>query len=207
MERCVFLLFLLGTLRLQAQIPVQVFAGNQATEFNFMWHGAIDEQQRVSLFNFTFFETDYDRRENNIYEIYQIVIYNLSDQWGLAGGGRFAADEFIPELALSFQVERSDLYMNLFPSVRYTSSLEEIGYSLFGMVIYTPAIKEKWSLFNQVIFESLLDKCGHLFSYQQIRLGLGYKSVFQFGLGVNLSQTGVAFSNSSNLGLFLRKEL
>ena len=208
MERCLFLLiFVLGALRLQAQIPVQVFAGNQATEFNFMWNGFMDKKQKVNLFNFTFFEVDYDDQENNVYEIYQVVTYSFSRQWGLAGGGRFTTDEFIPEAALSFQVEQQALYMNPFPSVRYTPSLEEMGYSLFGMVIFTPEIGKNWSLFNQVIFESVWDDLGHVFSYQQIRLGFGYKSAFQFGLGVNLAQTGHEFKNSTNVGLFLRKEL
>ena len=208
MERCICLLFLLlVTRQLQAQIPIQVFAGNQAIEFNFMWNGFLDKQQKVNLFNFTFFEVDYEDQENNTYEIYQFVTYNFSRQWGLAGGGRFTANEFIPEVALSFQVEQPDLYVNLFPSLRYTPSREELGYSLFGMMIFNPSIGKNWSLFNQMIFESVLDKNGHVFSYQQIRLGFGYKLAFQFGLGANLAQTGSRFKNSTNAGIFLRKEL
>ena len=208
MKRYICLLFLLlATCRLQAQIPVQVFAGNRATEFNFMWNGFLDKQQKVNLFNFTFFEVNYEDQENNTYEIYQVVTYNFSHQWGLAGGGRFTANEFIPEVALSFQIEEPDLYVNLFPSLRYTPSLEELGYSLFGMVTFSPAIRKDWSLFNQMIFESVLDKNAHVFSYQQIRLGFGYKTAFQFGLGVNVAQTGSRFKNSTNVGIFLRKEL
>ena len=203
------LILLLGLVMqgLPAQIPVQVFSGHEATEFNFMWNGYLDEKEKFNLFNFTFFETDYDEQSNNTYEIYQMIIYNFNKQWGIAGGGRFTANEFITEAALSFQLFQDDLYLNVFPSVRYTPSLEEMGYSLFGMITYTPKLNEKWSFFNQVIFEPLFNDQGHVFSYQQLRVGLGYRSAFQFGLGANLSQVGDSFENETNLGVFFRKEL
>ncbi len=201
------MVFVLGSTGLKAQIPVQLFAGDKATEFNFMWYGFPDKKEKFNLFNFTFFEADYDERSNNTYEIYQVITYNLTERWGIAGGGRFAANEFIPEAAISFQIIKEDLYLNLFPSVRYTPSLEEPGYSLFGMITYTPKLNEKWSLFNQAFFEPLFDNNGHVFSYQQLRVGLGYRSVFQFGLGANLSQVGDSFKNETNIGVFIRKEL
>lgn len=200
-------LFALVIKVLPAQVPTQVFAGHEATEFNFMWNGYLDKKEKFTLFNFTFFETDYNEQSNNTYEIYQVIIYNLNKKWGVAGGGRFIANEFISEAALSFQAFGKDLYLNLFPSVRYTPSLEEAGYSVFGMVIYTPKLNDKWSFFNQVIFEPLFNNEGHVFSYQQLRIGLGYRSAFQFGLGANLSQVGDSFENETNLGVFVRKEL
>lgn len=202
-----FICFAIGFQIASAQLPIQVFAGNKAIEYNFFWENAIDENEKISLFNFTYFTIDYKAKDNNNYEIYQIVTYNLTRNWGIATGGRFSNGVFVPQVALSYQVETKDLYLNLFPSVQLRNDIQQMGYSLFGLLFYTPKINPTWRMFNQLAFEPLFSSQGHVYSYQQIRLGLDYKEMFQFGFGVNLEQVGANLETLQNFGFFVRKEL
>ena len=189
-----------------AQIPVQILGGHEATEYNFMWDGDLDSAGRVNLFNFTFFNLDYESPDNHAYEIYQVATYNFTNNWGLAGGGRFTMGRFSPQMAMSFQIFTKDLYLNLFPTLQYLPATERLGYSMFGILIYQPQINDRWNIFSQITLEPLFDNEGHIYSYQQLRFGLGYRNLFQFGLGANLEQIGRNFQSNENYGLFIRKE-
>lgn len=190
-----------------AQLPVQVFGGHQATEFNFLWFKDLDEKGKLSLFNFTYFTVDYQDQNKNASEILQNVTYNLTNNWGLTAGGRYTNGQFSPQIAISYQLATSDLYVTFFPAVQYFSATKSVGYSLFGLLFYTPKINDKWSLFSQLAFEPLIDNQQHIYSYQQVRLGLGFKELFQFGIGANFEQFGNDFQTRNNYGVFIRKEL
>jgi hypothetical protein len=207
----VFLFLTSGYQPLLAQLAPQLFGGHRAAEYNFLWFKEVDKKGKLSLFNYTTFTVNYASKANNAYEIYQVGIFNLNKTWGIAGGGRFISNEFIPLIALSFQQVGKDWYFNLFPSAQLTTSAEEpfrqkMSYSLFGLLFYKPKLNDTWKMFNQLSFEPLLSAEQHLYSYQQIRVGLQYNERFQFGLGANLEQLGKDFSFRQNYGLFLRKE-
>lgn len=194
-----------------AQLPVQVFGGHQAVEYNFLWYKDIDKNQRVNLFNFTYFTLDHKDRNRNTYEIYQVATYMLNRHWGIAGGGRFTAGTFIPQVALSYEIKTKNLYLNVFPTLQWmedaTDGHHKPGFSVFGLLFYTPRLNERWNGFGQLMFEPLADRQAHIYSYQQIRLGFEYRSLFQFGIGANLEQIGRDYEWRENYGLFIRKEL
>ena len=208
MKRYLLLLLLtFNALLAEAQIPVLFFGGHEAAEFEFLWSKDIDQQGKFNLFNYTLFIADYNEKQENFSNIWQVITYNVNKTWGIAAGGAFSNGEFSPQIALSYQVESNDLYVNLFPSVQYLPSEQTLGYAMFGLLFYQPKINDKWSAFSQLLFEPLFSKDGHVSGFRQIRLGLNYQTLFQFGVGINLTQTGNSFSNSTNVGLFLRKEL
>jgi hypothetical protein len=209
MKKRILIFFALTTLKFSAiaQIQPQIFAGHQAVEYNFLWFKDFDSTKRVTLFNFSFYNINYEDQSRNTYEIYQVATYNITSNWGLAGGGRFANGEFQPVLAVSYQLATSNLYFNIFPSIQYSSLTEQLNYSLFGLLFYKPRLSKTWRMFNQVAFEPFVSKQGHVFSYQQLRMGLEYKNGVQFGLGANLEQFGESFDSTYNIGLFIRKEL
>ncbi|MGD1842060.1 MAG: hypothetical protein ACFB0B_14370 [Thermonemataceae bacterium] len=193
----------------EAQLPVQVFAGHESIEYNFLWFKDVDQQGRISLFNFTFFDVNYEDEAANFSEIYQVGTYNFNKNWGIAAGGRYTGGRFVPLVALSFQVQTESLYFNIFPSLQYASAADELQYALFGLLFYTPKINDNWHLFSQLAFEPIFNDQQHLFTYQQLRLGLEYKKLIQFGIGANLQQIGIGddFTFVENYGLFIRKEL
>jgi hypothetical protein len=189
-----------------AQLAPQLFAGHRAAEYNSLWFKELDKKGKVSLFNFTLFNVDYKDKSNNLYEIYQIGIYNFNKSWGAAGGGRFVGGEFVPTVAISYQKATKDLYFNIFPSAFYYPSTQKFKYSLFGLLFYRPKLNDTWKMFNQITFEPLFDTEQHVYSYQFIRVGLEYKELFQFGIGANLEQIGKDFTLRENYGVFIRKE-
>lgn len=199
--------FILVITKSFAQMPIQLFGGHQATEFDFMWFKDLDEKGRFSLFNFTFFSIDYQNESQNTSEILQNITYNITDKWGTGVGGRYLNGQFSPQLTISYQLETKNLYFTLFPAVQYFPSTKSVGYSLFGLLFYTPKINDKWSLFSQLALEPMIDNKQHIYSFQQVRLGLGLKDLFQFGIGANFEQFGIDFQTRNNLGVFIRKEL
>lgn len=80
----------------------------------------------------------------------------------------------------------------------------ELQYSWFSILRYTPTIHEHWKLYTSLELFSLFGKNNHLASVQRVRLGLDYRQ-FQFGLAANFSARGSSWAYSSNLGGFLRK--
>jgi len=189
------------------QLPVQIFAGDKSIEYNFLWFKNVDKNEKVTLFNSTFFNVHYKDKDKNVYEVFQVATYNLNKNWGIGGGGRFTGGEFVPQFSVSYQLMTESLYLNLFPSLQYSLSAKGIQYSLFGLLFYTPKINKSWKMFNQISFEPLFNNYQHIYSYQQIRVGLSYKDMVQFGVGVNLDQVNKSFLFNKNIGFFVRKEL
>lgn len=190
-----------------SQIPVQIFGNHKSIEYNFLWFKDIGTKQKINIFNYTYFTVDYGNYSKNAYEIHQTVTYNLTQHWGLASGGRFTDGQFVPQIAVSYQLQTEDLYLNLFPSFQYFNQHKKFGYSLFGLLFYKPKINDCWRMFNQLVFESLYASKSNAYLYQQIRIGLEYNSIVQFGLGMNLEQIGLNNQFNSNFGVFVRKEL
>jgi hypothetical protein len=204
---CFLLKILFPTNAICQLFAPQIFAGNNATEFNVMWAKNLDSSSRFSLFNYSFFSTNYKDKSLNTSEIYQVGTYNLTKNLGLALGGRFRNNEFLPQFAISLQHTSNDLYINLFPAVQYSFLNKEFQYGLFGLLIHTKKLNNTWGLYNQLMFEPLFSKSNHILSYQQLRAGLDYKNQFQFGFGCNLEQVGSNFQFFSNFGFFIRKDL
>ncbi|MCU0435096.1 MAG: hypothetical protein MUC87_16680 [Bacteroidia bacterium] len=198
--RIYFLLLFCIPFKLGAQISPQVFVANEGTEYNFLWFKNVDSANRVTLFNYTFYYADYNERQKNTYEIYQVGIYNLTPTWGLSAGGRFTAGEFVPLVALSYQVMTDDLYLNLFPSAQYFPSSRRFGYSLFGMLFYRPRINERWRGFSQLMFEPLF--VGTIMYSVTSRLGLGLntKTVFSLAWEPTLIRAGMIFGFARTMG-------
>ncbi|MFD2033811.1 hypothetical protein ACFSKL_03360 [Belliella marina] len=203
-----FLILITNTI--YAQIPVEVFAGHKQAQHGFFLFKDLDSAQKVSLFSIARFAVDYEEAFLNSSFVSSQIIYNFNRNWGISSGGSFSENEFSPTIAISYQYgnERGDFYMNIFPTMIIKDKPE---FDLFGLVFYTPKLTDKWSVFSQIIFGSIVNTKfnQHLFSYQQLRLGLGYKKLFQFGLGIdqNIIGSGKAINYSNNAGVFIRKEL
>jgi hypothetical protein len=174
----------------------------------FHWYKNFDAKGKFELFNYTSFAVDYKDRDKNSYSIYQVLTYYLHKDWGIAGGGTYSDAEFLPQIALSYQIIKDHFYLNLFPSVEYSPREKHHNYDLFGLVFWKPKISEKWRMYHQFTFESNLNNdWKHQYSYQQLRIGLEYHKFFQFGLAVNYDQSNENFESQSNYGLFIRREM
>ncbi len=212
MKDLIILSFLLlgGGCTLGAQVPVEILAGHRQLQHEFFLFKDLDTKQRASLFSMARFAVDYQDEAANSSFISSQLTYNLSSSWGLSAGANYADGDFAPIVALSYTYisPKEDLFLNIFPTFIIE---EELSYELFGLLFYTPRLSEKYSLFSQLLFGVNLNRGfnQHQYSYQQMRLGVGYKDWFQVGLGLdkNWIGSGDQLLYANNFGLFIRKEL
>jgi len=200
--------YLLFIQSVKAQIPVEVFIGNNQAQHEFFFFKDLGQNHKVNLFSMARFAVNYEDETLNTSMVSSQLTYNFTKNWGISTGGLFTEPTFSPLLAISYVYfnPKGDLFLNFFPTVYFQDNLE---FELFGLFFYTPKLSEKWSLFSQVIFGTAVNQQfdQHVFSYQQIRLGLGYKKSFQFGVGIDQNFFGNSWMYAENIGLFIRKEL
>lgn len=202
-----------------SQIPVEVMAGHEQVQYQGYFFNTLDKKQRVSFFGMSRFAMDYDNKAFNNSFISSQLTYNLTRSWGISAGASFANNTLSPIVALSYSKfnKKGDFFINLFPTAVLG---DELSYEMTGLVIYAPQLTENLSLFSQLIFTSQFDKNleNHVFSNQQLRLGVGVKDWFQVGVGFDNTLLGrIGFANENlqpgesinlqNVGIFLRKEL
>ena len=207
------------TQQVHAQIPVEVFAGHKQIQYQGYFFKTLDQKQRVSFFGMSRFASDYENEAFNSSLISSQVTYNFSQSWGLSTGLTFANNELAPIAALSYSKfnKKGDFFINLFPTVILS---EETSYEITGLAIYSPKLTDNLSLFTQLIFVSQFNKQldQHLFSNQQLRVGVGIKDWFQVGVGIDNTMLGPIGSDAEgnagvpsldfqNVGIFLRKDL
>jgi hypothetical protein len=193
-----------------AQTPVEVFAGHKQARHEFFFFKNLDSTNRFNLFSIASFAIDYKDKNFNSSYINSQVTYNLTKNWGISTGAFYADKEFSPLVAISYFYinKKGDFYITLFPTMRIK---ESPIFELFGITSYSPKLTDNFNFFSQIIFGSSFNNrlSQHLVSTQQIRVGLGYKNLFQFGAGIDntflLNGKGDNYSN--NIGLFIRKEL
>ncbi len=157
------------------------------------------------------FAVDYEDSQRNSSFISSQVTYNFTTSWGLSSGAIYSEGDFAPILAVSYVYtnQSGNLFINLFPTWIIRDKAE---YELFGLVFFTPKLNDKLNLFSQLIFGSIMNHRlnEHLFSYQQVRLGVDLVGKFQGGFGLDQNIIGgsaeVPSNYTYNLGIFLRKE-
>lgn len=194
--------------RLSAQIPVELMVGNNQIQHEFFFFKDLDNRQKWSLFSIGSFVLDYDDSDKNFSQISSQITYNFSKSWGLSGGVFSFNETVAPIVAVSYSYssKNGDLYLNLFPTLIVE---KELSYEFFGLLFYTPKLNEKFSFFSQLVTRTIFDNrlAEHLSSSHQVRVGLCYRDIFQFGIGYNQDFVGSDFSASNNIGVFIRKEL
>lgn len=191
----------------QSQIPVTVMAGQNQFQHDFFFFKDFDKQRKFNIFTMGQFAVDYDQAAFNSSSISSQITYNLTPFLGISGGATFANQQFRPlvALSLSYMNKKKDLLINVFPSLIIKDTPE---YEMFGLLLYTPKLSERFSLFTQVMFNTTMDEkwSQHLFSFQQIRIGVGYRDWFQVGVGIDQNFVGPEYTQSHNIGVFLRKQ-
>ena len=213
MKQILLILILTSLCQLaQSQIIYgEIFGGHEKVQHEILVSKPIDSLGIVNFFNLTYFTVNYRDREIVEPFIYSVITFNFNPYVGIATGGYTTNQNFVPIAAISLQYfnRKGDLYINVFPTVELTQSL---NYEVFGLLVYNPVITEKLKFFSQLTFSSNFNFEQHNFSFQQIRLGLDYLG-FQFGMGcdiqipsfVNPMNNELQTEFTPNVGLFLRK--
>ena len=203
----IVLISFVSSTTLYAQIPVSVMVGEKQTQHEFFFFKSFDKKQKVNIFTMGQFNVDHQQAAFNTSSINTQISYNLTPIFGISAGASMANQELRPLVAVSlaYANQKGDLLINLFPGMVIKDQPE---YELMGLILYQPKISKNFNLIFQAFVGSTYNKKidQHLFSFNQVKLGVGYKDWFQVGVGMNQNFLGDDFQKFDNFGIFLRKQ-
>lgn len=217
MMRSIIIILLVGTPLLfgsgaRAQLPVEVFVGDKKTTYDALFfrffNKAQDKPSRFLFFSRTRGSVDYKiTRTSNLpaFGLTEAISYNHPTLKGFApvAVGQLLNRGIFFKAGIQYVLLRSKLTVF---SWLVCSSERNPVVDHFLLVRFTPKLTEKLRLFIQAesvsAFPTQLN--ASLSLVQRFRLGLS-RGVFQFGGGLDLSETGrSSFARTQNTGLFLR---
>lgn len=196
-----------------AQIPVEVFAGNEKTTVDIMFFKFFKNQQNESsrflFFNRNRVSVDYGMTSStNLpqFGFTEAVSYNHEKLKGFAPVliAQVFNSGFYPKAGIQYVYfnEKLTLFSWLVSETAENPAIDH--YILFR---FTPGISAKLKLFTQVESLNTLQTNNNYYRFsQRLRFGLK-KDNFQFGLGTDIAENGKDSSEfTSNSGVFLRYE-
>jgi hypothetical protein len=199
---------------ISAQIPVEIFSGHERTTFDMMYFKYTKkrsgENSRFLFFNRNRASVDYRMTSSEYLPLFGItgaVSYNAPSLKGMAPvmvSQIFNRSVLVKAgVQYAYQKKRLTVFSWL---VAETMSDPAVDFFFLGR--YTPRLTEKADLFLQAeTINAFATSSAKYNSFvQRIRIGLKL-SYWQFGGGIDLSQTGrKEFTAHSNAGVFLRHE-
>lgn len=193
------LLLLATTQFLRAQ-SLEIMPGNEHVFADLQWLKPFDSQFRWSLFSRTRMTVDWDNRAN----LFSGAYLNRTTKSGIGASlvGKVSQTTGAGADAGAHVFKSKPSWM-LF-GLATVGLKEELEYSWFSILRFTPKINERWKWYTSLELFHLFNKNGHAFSVERIRLGVDWDG-YQFGLAANLQQVGTDFNASENWGGFVRK--
>ncbi|MCC6412595.1 MAG: hypothetical protein IT270_13100 [Saprospiraceae bacterium] len=211
MKKTTITSFLLWTLALNLKsqsVPLEVVVGNRNAFYQHSVGKNFAGNQQFGWLNIASVLVHYDKKsdpENALSDEIMnqtYFVYRPTKGIALLGGGFYTdVTKFRVSAAIQLSLRRKALMMMLAPRI---DVVKNGAYELFGFIEYNPKMgNEGWTGYSRFQFMTNHGKEGHNRSYQQFRLGTGYKAN-QFGLAVTLDQYGPHPSSLVNTGLFIR---
>lgn len=161
-----------------------------------------DEGNKISLFSRARATAEYNNQNTNLFTG---AYLNYTSKSGIGGTvlGRISTFGSGVDAGIHYFKANKKFLIYALPSINLN---RELGYSWFSIIRYTPDLKKGWKLYISLELFSAFDKDGHTNSVQRVRVGTDKKG-YQFGLALNLGQSGSSWTNSNtNPGIFLRKQ-
>jgi hypothetical protein len=189
------------TIASNAQVQLQSFVGNDGLQFSTIIQKDITD--KLNYFNFTNYYTEYNSYSTAALETYNVINYSFYKNIGIAAGSTFSNTDIIPQVGLSWSVDKEKVNFNLFPAISYSMDQKEMGFGIYSLLEYTPKINDRWNLYTMLILDSDFSVKEHSESNQYLRLGVEYNKKLQFGAGINFAEKGSNFEFDNSYGLFL----
>ncbi len=213
MKKTLFLLILFLGIETRAQIPTEIFFGNEKATLDLMFFKFF-KKDSVNYSPWLFFNrnrasVDYRFGSTNVPLIgfTEAISYNYTKLKG------FAPVYVIQILSWGLYSKTGIQYAKIGKNFTLftwlvTETNKDLNYDYFVLYRYTPSIGENLKLFTQLESINAFYDLGknNIQLTQRARLGL-QKGTFQFGFGVDLNQQSrLDYKINSNLGIFIRNE-
>lgn len=197
--------FLLGFTILDGKIQAQSFEFMPGIERIFVdaqYLKFLDKDYKFSLFSRSRATAEYDQPVTDLFTG-AYVNYTTKSGFGASVIGRISSFNAGIDAGLHFFKANETFMVFALPSININN---ELLYSWFSIMRFTPHINEKWKLYTSLELFSAFIQQGHLSSVQRIRLGIDRQG-YQFGLAVNIAERGNNLKDTdTNPGIFLRKQ-
>jgi hypothetical protein len=160
----------------------------------------LGEQKRMSLFSRARATAQYDEQKT---DLFTGAYLNYTTKSGIGGTliGRIASNSSGVDVGMHYFKATKSFMVYALPSIHIN---DELLYSWFSIVRFTPELKKEWKLYSNLELFSAFDRNGNLANVQRVRMGVD-KNGYQFGLAVNLAESRFA-ETDINPGVFFRKQ-
>jgi hypothetical protein len=198
-----------------AQIPVEVFAGHKKATVDIMFFKFIKNKEgqnsKFLFFNRNRASIDYAMTDTTYlpqFGFTEAFSYNHQKLKGFAPVlvASILNRGVYPKAGIQFAKVKKEY---TFFTWLVTEISKEPDIDFFLLARYTPKITEKLNLFSQIELVNVFPTASqNNYSFtQRLRLGLSVGELFQFGVGLDLTQLGRNdFTKTENFGGFLRYE-
>lgn len=159
-----------------------------------------DTNNRLSLFSRARATTEYTEQKT---DLFTGAYLNYTTKSGFGGTvlGRISSMSSGIDAGIHYFKATKTFMFYALPSININ---DELLYSWFSILRYTPELKADWKLYSSLELFTAFGQVGYLSSVQRLRLGID-KNGYQFGLAVNLNES--RFSDVDiNPGVFFRKQ-
>ena len=197
-----FLLFpIVFSFQLQAQTVLESTATNETFIMETWWTKPIDKEYKFVLFNLNTAEYKFDLEEATFMS-YSILNVDLFKGFGPVAGTRVLKDRVVGLGGIQYTYFREKVFI----TANFTSELKKNpDFEFFSLAQYRPEITEKTKGFIQGQFSFNFNSQAHIFSFQQLRLGVDL-GLIQTGFALNQFQFERDWLYNIQPGLFLRLE-
>jgi hypothetical protein len=200
--------------QIQAQIPVEVFAGHQKTSLDVMFFKFFKNKQGTSskflFFNRNRASIDYRQTPTSYLPVFgftEALSYNHPALKGFAPVvvAQLNNKNIFPKAGLQYFHRKNEF---TFFSWVVCETLENPNIDFFVLTRFEPKLSETFNLFTQLeLINAFPTEANEQYNFiQRVRVGLKMKE-WQIGVGTDFNELGNAtFANSNNIGGFLRHE-
>jgi hypothetical protein len=195
----------LFTSPLRAQIPVEIFAGNDRATVDVMFFRSFDAAPGGG-FPFLFFNRNrasVNYHNATAFGSTNAVSYNWTNGLGAVVVAQIFSNGFFPKGGLQYYTRQADIVIFTW---LVTELLSEPAIDWFVLARFEPVLTDDLKLFTQLELLNTVDTGGGTAFVQRGRLGVK-SGPWQAGVGVDFSQQLASSTTSTqNYGLFLRHE-
>ncbi len=193
--------FWLGADDIKSQ-SFEVLLGHERIFIDTQYLTFFDEDKKWLLFSRARATAEYDEAGTDLFTA-GYLNYELVKGFGISMVGRVSSFDSGLDVGPHFFRNTKTWSLFLLPTVNLGN---ELLFSWFSIIKFMPRLNETLKLYSSYEQFSAFNSGGHISSVQRIRLGLEKKG-YQFGIGLNLRQSGRKFSDfDSNVGGFIRKQ-